>query len=443
MERCAHGSADAALALYEQLLDPSLLDEVRRSLGLRGGWGLFTAGLTIWLGIRRRLGGCLSLEQTWLACSQDEVLRLSPHSKRSNSGVLSAHSSGFDYARHKLPLPLVYAAADAIFSEAQALLRGKPESEWFLIDGSSLKLERTPSLAKEFPSTRNGRAEIHWCVVKVAVAHDLYSGLAMRPEWGPMHGSKATSEQALAYKLIERLPKGCGVIADRNFGILQVAFALNDRPMLIRLTDSRAQSLLKGKGTLDQEIDVLHDWRPSPWELSHHKEFNKEMVVHGRIVVRHVIDPKGNKVRVCLFTNDFHSSPEQLTQLYAKRWNVETDIRSLKQTLDMETVRAQSPDMLAKELILGVAAYNIVRTIMAQAAELASVQPRQLSFARAKACIEIYAARGEVTDESIHNMLLLIAARKQPNRKQKRSFPREVWPQAQSFPSRKVKAEVN
>jgi len=442
MERGAHGCADAALALYEQLLNPSLLDDLRRSIGLRGGWGLFNATLTIWLGIRRRLGGGLSVEQTWLSCSQEEVLRLSPESKRSKSGVLSAHASGFDYARRNIPLDLVAGAADAIFNEAQALLKGKPEGGWYLIDGSSLTLERTPSLAKEFPSFSNARGEIHWLLVKVAVAHDLYSGLSMRPEWGPMYGSKAASEQALAYKLIERLPAGCGVIADRNFGILQVAFVLRDRPMLIRLTDARAKSLLKGKGTLDQDVDVLHDWRPSAWELSHHKDFNKEMVVSGRIVVRHVLDPKGKKVRVCLFTNELTSSPEELTELYTKRWNVETDLRSLKQTLDMETVRAQSPDMLAKELILGVAAYNIVRTIMAQAAEQTGVQPRQLSFARAKACIQIYAARGTLTPEIILQMLVLIAARKQPVRKQKRTFPREVWPQSQTFPSRKAPKEA-
>jgi len=205
--------------------------------------------------------------------------------------------------------------------------------------------------------------------------------------------------------------------------------------------DARAKSLLKGKGTLDQDVGVLHDWRPSAWELSHHKDFSKEMVVSGRIVVRHVLDPKGKKVRVCLFTNELTSSPEELTELYTKRWNVETDLRSPKQTSDMETVRAQSPDMLAKELILGVAAYNIVRTIMAQATELAGVQPRQLSFARAKACIEIFAARGIVTPETIQQMLILVAARKQPVRKQKTS--QEVWPQSQTFPSRKTPHEAN
>src|SRR5580700_2335336 len=236
MESGAHGCADAALALFERFLGPSLLEDVRRSLGVRSGGGLFSAGLTIWLGIRRRLHGGLSIERTWLACSHDVVLRLSPSSKRSQSGVLSASASGYDHARHAIALPLVLAASDLIFAEAQALLNSDPRG-WYLIDGTSLTLERTASLAKAFPPASNQHGPIHWPVVKIAVAHDLYSGLSMRPEWGPMHGPNAVSEQALAYKLIERMPEGCGVIADRNFGILQVAWALTGRPMLIRLTD--------------------------------------------------------------------------------------------------------------------------------------------------------------------------------------------------------------
>jgi len=436
MESGAHGCADAALALYEQILDPSLLDGVRRELGLRGGGGLFSDALTVWLGIRRRLGGCLSVEQTWLSCSADEVLRLSPESSRARRGVLSLHASGYDYARRRIPLPLVMAASDMIFGEAQALLRSKPEGNWYLIDGSSLTVARTASLAKAFPPASN-HGEIHWLNVKVAVAHDLYSGMSMRPEWGPMHGPDAVSEQAMAHKLIERLPPGCGVIADRNFGILQVAYALRDRPMLIRLTDVRAKSLLKGKGPLEQDADMLYEWRPSAWERSHHKEF-RDMVVPGRIVVRHVFGPKGQKVRVCLFTNDLLSSPEELTLLYTKRWNVETDLRTLKQTLDLELVRAETPEMVAKELILGIAAYNIVRTIMAQAAELAGIEPRLISFARAKACIEIFAARGPLTPESIQQMLVLIAGRKLTQRKHKRSFPRQVYTRYQAFPKRKT-----
>ena len=436
MESGAHGCADAALALYEQLLSPALLDDVRRDLGLRGGGGLFHSALTIWLCIRRRLDGCSSVELSWLSCSAEDVLRLSPKSKRAKSGVLSPHASGFDYARHHLPLSLVEVASDRLFAESQALLNSKPKG-WYLIDGSSLTLEPTASLMKAFPPASNQYGPTRCPVIKFALATDLYSGLSLRPEWGPMYGPNPVSEQEMALKLIERLPEGCGVIADRNFGILQLAIALAGRPMLIRLTDSRARSLLKGKGTLGQDLDVLHDWRPSTWELSHHKDFPKDACVSGRVVVRHVLGAKGKKAAVCLFTNDLVSSPEELTQLYTKRWSIETDLRSLKHTVNLEIVGAKSPDMVAKELILSLAACNIIRTVMAQAAELAQTDPRKLSFARAMGCVKIFAARGPVTPKTIDQMLVLIAGRKQPNRSRQRSFPREQWPAKQKFPSRK------
>ena len=39
-------------------------------------------------------------------------------------------------------------------------------------------------------------------LVRVLVAHDLRTGLAMRPEWGPMNGPDAVSEQALLERAV-------------------------------------------------------------------------------------------------------------------------------------------------------------------------------------------------------------------------------------------------
>ncbi len=364
------------------------------------------------------------------------ALRLSPESKRAKSGALSPQASGLDYARRHLPLSVVELAADAIFAEAQALLGSGAASGWYLIDGSSLTLESSASLKEAFPPRAKSGGPSHWPVLKFAVAHDLRTGLALRPEAGAMYGSDALSEQELAYRLLERLPKGYGVIADRNFGILQVAWALKDRPMLMRLTDVRACSMLKGRADLNEDVDIPYVWQASDWEKSHRKEL-KNAQVSGRRVCVQMLGPKGQPVRVCLFTNDLSTQAQELVRLYTERWNVETDLRTLKHTLDMETAAARSPDMVVKELILGVAAYNIVRTVMAQAADKAKLEPRQLSLARAKACIEIFANRGPLDEPAIEEMLRLIAARTQPKRKGKRSFPRHVWTQTTKYPQRK------
>ena len=87
-----------------------------------------------------------------------------------------------------------------------------------------------------------------------------------------MYGPEAVSEQELAYRLLERITKGYGVIADRNFGIFQVAWALRERPMVIRLTDVRAKSMLRGKANFNDDVDLPHHWRPSKTEARAHEE---------------------------------------------------------------------------------------------------------------------------------------------------------------------------
>jgi Transposase DDE domain len=69
-----------------------------------------------------------------------------------------------------------------------------------------------------------------------------------------------------------------------------------------------------------------------------------------------------------------------LAQLYRARWNAELDLRSLKRTLQMDVLRGKTPDLVRKEVWAHVLAYNLVRTVMTQAAARHDVEPRSISF---------------------------------------------------------------
>jgi IS4 transposase len=49
--------------------------------------------------------------------------------------------------------------------------------------------------------------------------------------------------------------------------------------------------------------------------------------------------------------------------LYRSRWNVELDLRNIKTTLGMETLRCKTPEMAIKELWVYLLAYNLIRFI--------------------------------------------------------------------------------
>ena len=71
---------------------------------------------------------------------------------------------------------------------------------------------------------------------------------------------------------------------------------------------------------------------------------------------------------------------DDLMQLYRARWNVELDLRSIKITLQMDILRCKTPELVRKEIWTHILAYNLIRTIMAQAAVEHSIEPRTISF---------------------------------------------------------------
>jgi hypothetical protein len=83
-------------------------------------------------------------------------------------------------------------------------------------------------------------------------------------------------------------------------------------------------------------------------------------------------------------------SKQELAEAFRCRWYVELDLRSIKQTMNMSVLRCKTPAMVRKEIWMHLLAYNLIRTLMAQAAQQAGIQPRQVSFAGAVQTINAF-----------------------------------------------------
>jgi hypothetical protein len=69
-----------------------------------------------------------------------------------------------------------------------------------------------------------------------------------------------------------------------------------------------------------------------------------------------------------------------LAELNRARWNAELDLRSLKQTMQMDILRPRTPELVRKEIWTHILAYNLIRIIIAQAANKRHIEPRTISF---------------------------------------------------------------
>lgn len=210
------------------------------------------------------------------------------------------------------------------------------------------------------------------------------SGIALRPAWGPMYGKQAVSEQALSEEIIDRFPAGSISVMDRNFGVFSVAWYAHAKghPIVVRMTDSRARALPGGK--LPQQTDQWIDWKPSRWDRKAHLDLPAGACLRVRLIATQVLR-KGKVVQLYVLTT-LELPVDQIVELYGFRWNIELDLRSLKQTMDLHSLRSTTPGMAAKELVLAVTAYNFVRAAIYAASPGGESKPAPNQFLASPGC---------------------------------------------------------
>lgn len=416
-------------------------------LGRQNGFqrrGIFSLAVVVWLMIVQRLEGDGSLSGAVQQLRGGACRGLLQRCKRVREGRVSAATGGYCRARQKLSILAVERVVDELFDRLRQRMRELylgQGPEMFLLDGTSVLLQHQPELKQKYPPGRNQHGQNHWPVLKMVVFHEATSGVAMRPSWGAMYGDQAVSEQALAEQALSRLPEGARVVADCNFGIFWVAELLQQHHhgMILRLTTDRVRRL-SGR-PMDAEWEQAVEWRPSDQELRAHPELSRESCVQGRLIVRQL---KGARQPwLCLFTT-LDLPAEEVLELYGWRWNVETDLRSLKHTLGLQQMASKSADMMEKELLLAIAAYNLVRAVMALAAMKTGLRPRQFSFTRTLTLVQLQlphllAAKSYATWSKHFNSMVEDVARyhKLPTRSKTRSYAREVWGCGARYPTRK------
>jgi putative transposase len=311
----------------------------------------------------------------------------------------------------------------------------------YVLDGSSLELEASPSLRKIYPPGENQHGQAHWPVLRIVVLHELETGLAEAPHWGPMYGAGAVSEQSLAEKAMDALAPGSVLVGDRNFGVFSIAWQAHQRALdvVIRLTGERARKLTREP--IGTEGDRVVRWRPSRFDARRQGGMPPEAVVEGRLIALRI--GKGqSKEWLYLFTT-LTVAPEEVLSLYGKRWQIETDLRSLKRTVRLHHISARNESMMEKELLTAVAAYNLVRAVIALAARRHNLSPRQLSFTFVLNVVNASwhrlqtAPTAKAYQREVMNLLDAAAQGTHPKRLQPRSSPRAVWHRRHSFPARK------
>jgi len=312
-------------------------------------------------------------------------------------------------ARSRLPLELFQRLLTAI---CNALHGCREASGWhghrvWLLDGSSCSMPDTVELQNAFGQPGGQRAGCGFPVAHLLTLFDFGTGFLLRVCAAPLR----THDMSQVERVHGEMRPGDVLVADRGFcsyahlamlfqagiyGLFRVhqrtivSFQKGrshepPRPPRSPMKRRRGQPKsrwVKWLGHVDQIVEYFKPTQRPQWMTAQAYAALPESLLVREL--RYRIMERGFRTKeimlVTTLLDDERYSSRDLAELYGRRWQVETNLRHLKQTLGMDILHTKSLNNVLKELSMFVLAYNLVRLVMLHASQQQNVPVHRISF---------------------------------------------------------------
>lgn len=353
-------------------------------------------------------------------------------------------ASAYIQARQRLPQECLERVLDATAQAAERRaasgprLQGRPVK---VVDGSSVQLPDTADNQKEYPQPSGQKPGCGFPVLKLVVLFSLASGALLDVVLGNLH----QHDLRLFHRLWECLKAGDILLGDRAYGdyVTLAGLPRQGVDVVARLHQARKVDFRRAKRLGHQ--DGVFVWRKGCMQstiLTSEQWAALPEQIQVRIV-RFTAACRGFRTqRITLVTTllDAEVYPvAELVALYLRRWRIELCLRDVKTTLGLEQLRCQSPAMVRKELLAGLIAHNLIRCLMAEAAQVYEAELERLSFKGAVDALRQYSAvlaqaRTNRLKRKLWQDLLRAVARDPVPLRPGRTEPRAVKRRPKPFP---------
>jgi hypothetical protein len=360
----------------------------------------------------------------WQVISQDHscraaVSKLLAHRVARGERSCSAQTGAYCTARKCLPEAVFH----TLVRKTGRQLHDQSPADWRfkdravkVFDGSTVSMPDTGANQAEYPQGPNQKPGVGFPIARIAAVFSLACGTVM--DWAICrYQGKGQSELGLLRLLWQAFQPGDMMLVDRYLCSWSELAILRQRGVdfVARIHQARKTDFRRGKRLGDN--DHLATWKkprkPEWMDQSQYDALPAELVVREvRLEVR-IPGFRPDRLTIATSLLDVELfSLDDLTELYRQRWHAELDLRSLKQTMQMDVLRCKTPQLVRKEISTHLLAYNLVRTIMAQAATQHALAPRTISFKGALQTLIAFQPHWESasSDQFLHLHRKLLAA---------------------------------
>ena len=357
----------------------------------------------------------------------------------------SPNTDPYCKARQRLPESLF----QRLVRETGQELHGQVPEEWLwknrrvkVADGTTVSMPDTPENQAEYPQASTQALGVGFPIARLVVVFCLACGTALDAALAPYRGKK-TGENSLLRGLEQAVKSGDVLLVDRYFGGYFDIALQKERgvDVVVPLHQLRSCDMRRGRrlGCDDHVVKWTKPQRPDWMDAETYARLPAELELRE---VRVRVTQRGFRTKTIVVVTTLLDAEEyptaDLADLYRMRWDVELHLRSLKITLGMDVLRCKSPAMVRKEIWAHLLVYNLIRTVMAQAASKHDVAPRQLSF---KGTLQIMLAFAERlleaegrTIEELHEALLEAVAAHRVGDRPDRVEPRAIKRRPKPYP---------
>jgi hypothetical protein len=264
-----------------------------------------------------------------------------------------------------------------------------------VVDGTTASLPDTQANQQEYPQPNSQKPGFGFPIVRLVVLFSLTVGTVLDAALGRYSG-KRTGETALFHGLQDNLENGDILLADRYYcSYWEIAFVQQRGAALVcRLHQRRRADFRRGRrlGADDHVVTWSKPKRPEWLDEATYAALPDTLTVRE---VRVQVAIPGFRTQVLVVATTL-LDPEAMPRsdvalLYRLRWYAELNLRALKQTLQMDILRCQTPALVRKEIWAHLLAYNLIREQMAAAARDRNLFPVQLSFKGAVQAVKAFA----------------------------------------------------
>lgn len=418
---------------FSRFLPRALLVQSERGPGSRKR--IFTRMRTFWCFLWQVL-------QPQTACRA--VVRKVQAEAETTRRLIDESSSAYCQARARLPLSILQEGlVHSARSADRMAIDGVPgwNRPIKVVDTTSFQTPDTAANRKRFHYPTGQKKGCGFPVMRALALLSLASGAVLQIVTAACYAA----ELVMFKTLWHTLKHGDILLGDRMFGCfaLLAALPIQGVDVVARLHQGR-------------NLDLRHADKlgPDDWQIPLHKSYVQPSYLKRKEwralpktirvrVIRSCLQIKGFRTRtIWIITTLLDANvytPEAIVNLYRLRWQMELSFRDLKTTLGMESLRCRTPEMIEKEILTFLIAYNFLRALMAEAATTHQVPRLRLSFKGTVDTIRSFhpamlrAGSKNIRDRLRTRLLAILAADKLPLRPG-RSEPRAVKKRPKPYP---------